>query len=73
MTPLLAVFLVLVGTGVFARLAVGPVTVGSVTFDIQTMIAAASAGGSITQPCHASVGTSGRASTSKTSMVSRPP
>jgi hypothetical protein len=38
-----AVFLVLVGTGVFARLAVGPATIGSVTFDIQTMIAAASA------------------------------
>ena len=38
-----AVFLVVVGTAVFARLAIGPVTVGSVTFDIQTMIAAASA------------------------------
>ena len=38
-----AVFLVVVGTAVFARLAVGPVTIGSVTFDIQTMIAAASA------------------------------
>jgi glycosyltransferase involved in cell wall biosynthesis len=38
-----AVVLVVVGTAVFARLAVGPVTIGSVTFDIQTMIAAASA------------------------------
>jgi glycosyltransferase involved in cell wall biosynthesis len=38
-----AVFLVVVGAAVFTRLAVGPVTIGSVTFDIQTMIAAASA------------------------------
>ncbi len=38
-----AVFLVVVGAAVFARLAIGPVTIGSVTFDIQTMIAAASA------------------------------
>ena len=38
-----AVFLVVVGTAVFARLAVGSVTIGSVTFDIQTMIAAATA------------------------------
>jgi hypothetical protein len=38
-----AVFLVVLGTAVFARLAVGPVTIGSVTFDIQTMIAAATA------------------------------
>ena len=38
-----AVFLVVVGTAVFTRLAIGPVTIGSVTFDIQTMIAAASA------------------------------
>jgi hypothetical protein len=38
-----AVFLIVVGTAVFARLAVGPVTIGSVTFDIQTMIAAATA------------------------------
>jgi glycosyltransferase involved in cell wall biosynthesis len=38
-----AVFLVAAGAAVFTRLAVGPVTIGSVTFDIQTMIAAASA------------------------------
>ncbi len=38
-----AVFLVVAGAAVFTRLAVGPVTIGSVTFDIQTMIAAASA------------------------------
>jgi glycosyltransferase involved in cell wall biosynthesis len=38
-----AVFLVVAGAAVFTRLAIGPVTVGSVTFDIQTMIAAASA------------------------------
>lgn len=38
-----AVLLVVVGTAVFARLAVGSVTIGSVTFDIQTMIAAATA------------------------------
>jgi glycosyltransferase involved in cell wall biosynthesis len=38
-----AVLLVVVGAAVFTRLAVGPVTIGSVTFDIQTMIAAASA------------------------------
>jgi glycosyltransferase involved in cell wall biosynthesis len=38
-----AVFLVVAGAVVFTRLAVGPVTIGSVTFDIQTMIAAASA------------------------------
>jgi glycosyltransferase involved in cell wall biosynthesis len=38
-----AVLLVVAGVAVFTRLAVGPVTIGSVTFDIQTMIAAASA------------------------------
>jgi glycosyltransferase involved in cell wall biosynthesis len=38
-----AVLLVVAGAAVFTRLAVGPVTIGSVTFDIQTMIAAASA------------------------------
>jgi glycosyltransferase involved in cell wall biosynthesis len=38
-----AVFLVVLGTVVFTRLAVGPVSIGSVTFDIQTMIAAATA------------------------------
>jgi glycosyltransferase involved in cell wall biosynthesis len=38
-----AMFLVVAGAAVFTRLAVGPVTIGSVTFDIQTMIAAASA------------------------------
>lgn len=38
-----AMVLVVVGTAVFARLAVGSVTIGSVTFDIQTMIAAATA------------------------------
>ena len=41
--PLPGGFLVVAGTAVFTRLAVGPVTIGSVTFDIQTMIAAASA------------------------------
>jgi glycosyltransferase involved in cell wall biosynthesis len=38
-----AVLLVVAGAAVFTRLAIGPVTIGSVTFDIQTMIAAASA------------------------------
>jgi glycosyltransferase involved in cell wall biosynthesis len=38
-----AVVLVVAGAAVFTRLAIGPVTIGSVTFDIQTMIAAASA------------------------------
>jgi glycosyltransferase involved in cell wall biosynthesis len=38
-----AVCLVVAGAAVFTRLAIGPVTIGSVTFDIQTMIAAASA------------------------------
>jgi Glycosyl transferase family 2 len=38
-----AILLVTLGTGAFAVLAAGPVTIGSVTFDIQTMIAAATA------------------------------
>ena len=38
-----AILLVTLGTAAFAVLAAGPVTIGSVTFDIQTMIAAATA------------------------------